>query len=411
MWWLALVAVFLLLLPGVWGNFWFLGLGLMAWIVASLLNRIWFWRVARTVRLDRNVQPQAFYGDVVDVEVIVHNGVRLPIPWFRLQDTVPANLKGIPRPEWLITVRSQEKLRLHYKLECKHRGRYLIGPLEGKIGTMLDIGREVNGDWQSWGKISRLVVYPQVIPLEKLLLPSRLPMGNMRTRQPLLPDPSRIAGVREYQSGDDPRQIDWRNTARQTQLMVKEFDRTRVLSMAIFLDLRPPDRQYAWTPMSENSIIVAASIANRAYDLKQPVGLFSNGFDPGWEKVVYKEGTLPEWGRPEMPPRNGGPWLYEIMERLAGIEHRPDAPLMDQLIGRWTSNLPWGSTIAVITYEPYPALVTELSRLRKAGFSVLAIFTAAGRHTSEGYEGIFALHVLGVKIYDISIPEQLGVPA
>ena len=71
-------------------------------------------------------------------------------------------------------------------------------------------------------------------------------------------------------------------------------------------------------------------------------------------------------------------------------------------------SMPWGSTIAVITFEPYPALVTELSRLRKAGFSVLAIFTASDRHTSQGFDGIFALHVLGVKIYDINQPEQLA---
>lgn len=409
MWWLILLAFFLLLLPGVWGNFWFLGVGLMAWIVVALLNRAWYWRISQTVRLNRTIQPQAFYGDIIEVELTIHNGVRLPIPWLRLQDTIPGYLKATPRPDWLVSVRNREKLHLNYKLECKRRGRYRVGPLEGKIGVLLDTGREASGDWQSWDKISRLVVYPQIVPLEKLLLPSRLPMGNMRTRQPLLPDPSRIAGVREYQPGDDPRQIDWRNTARQTQLMVKEFDRTRVLSLAIFLDLRPPDRQYAWQNIAETSIVAAASLANRAYDLKQAVGLFSNGFDPGWEKVNYKEGTLPDWARPEMPPHNGGPWLYEIMERLAGIEARPDALVMDQLIGRWTSKLPWGSTIAVVTFEPYPALVTELGRLRKAGFTVLAIFTAANRHSSEGYDGILSLHLLGVKIYDISQAEQLSV--
>lgn len=409
MWWLSLLLLLLLVLPGVWGNFWFLGLGLIAWLVALLLNRGWHWRLSRTVRLNRTLQPQAFYGDIVPVEVTIHNGIRLPVPWLRLQDTIPGYLKPTPRPEWLVSVRGQEKQRLKYILECKRRGRYLIGPLEGKIGVLLDTGREGGANWQSWNIVSRLVVYPQIVPLEQLLLPSRLPMGNMRTRQPLLPDPSRIAGVREYQSGDDPRQIDWRNTARQTQLMVKEFERTRVLSLAIFLDLRPPDRQYSWQKLAETSIIAAASLANRAYDLKQPVGLFSNGFDPGWEKVIYKEGTLPEWGRPEMRPRNGAAWLYEIMERLAGIEARPDALGLEHLIGKWTSKLPWGSTIALISFEPYPALVTELSRLRKAGFSVIAIFTAAEHHSSEGFDGIFALHLLGVRVYDISQPEQLSV--
>ncbi len=408
-WQLIVAFAVLVLIPVLWINFWLLGLAMLLIVLTLLGNRLWLWRAVRTTRIHRNAPEQAFQGDLVEIEVIVHNGGRLPLPWLQVMDYVPSNFKSTPRPEWLLSVRSQEKLRLTYTLECLRRGRYHLGPLEGKAGTLFDTSKEPGGEARRWEARSRLLVYPKLVPLEQLLLPSRLPMGNLRTRQPLLPDPSRIAGLREYQSGDDPRYIDWRSTARFNQLMVKQFERTRQVPLAILVDMRPPGLQYSWRQMAETSIIVAASLAYRANELHQPFGLYSNGYDPGWDGNVWDEKLPPEFGRPEMPPRNGTPWLYEVLDKLAGLETRVDAPGLEHLIGHWSSTLPWGATVALVGFEPYPALVTELSRLRRAGFTLLVVFAGANRHTSEGLEGLYGLWAMGIRVYDLADPAQLNV--
>ena len=410
MWWLLVAILGLLVFQGIWANFWLLGISLLLIIMVMLLNRAWLWQATRTTVIRREMSEQAFRGDTLEVTVIVHNGGKLPLPWLVLQDIVPGGgLAADPRPEWLLSVRSEEKRRLDYKLECKRRGRYRLGPFEGSVGGLLDTQGKESGKRMTWGARSRLTVYPEIVPLEQLLLPSRLPLGNLRTRQPLLPDPSRIAGLREYQPGDDPRYIDWRSTARLDQLLVKQFERTRFVPLAILLDLRPPSLAFTWRQVAEASVVVAASLASRANQLKQPFGLYSNGYDPGWEANPWDTTVPPEFGRPEMSPHSGTAWLYEMLDKLAGIEIRADAPPIEQLAGHWSSGLPWGATIALVSFEPYPALVTEIGRLRKAGYTVLAIFTGATGSSDEMLGAMYALRTMGVTIHDITYPGELNL--
>ncbi len=410
MWWLAIIGIVaLLVLQGIWLNYWLLGIAMLLLAVLTLSNRFWLWQASRNTRVTREVIERAFRGDTIEVRLTVHNGGKFPLPWLTLRDTVPNGLEIAEKPEWLLAVHGEEKRQLYYQLECRRRGRFQIGPLDAVAGVIFDTRSKESGTHLSWQNRSRLVVYPHIAPLEKLLLPSRLPLGNLRTRQPLLPDPSRIAGVREYQSGDDPRYIDWRNTARLGSLLVKQFERTRIVPLVVFLDLRPPDKSFAWRQIAEASIVVAASLASRMNELKQPFGLYSNGYDPGWEASSWDKSLPPEFGRPEMSPHTGTPWLYEILDKLAGIEIRPDAANLEQLIGRWSSKLPWGATIAFVSFEPYPDLVTEIGRLRKAGFTVMAIFTGANNHSDRAIAALDALRSLGIRTYDIVYPAELNL--
>jgi uncharacterized protein (DUF58 family) len=410
-----LFILILLLLPGLWQDFWLLGLAIMLLLAVNLLNRFWLVRATRKVKLSREIPEQAFTGDTLEVKVSAHNGGKLPLPWVNIYDFVPTGLNPTPRPEWLLTLRGEEKVNLSYSLECRRRGRYHVGPMEGSAGVIFDTEKDPSGRRLNWGARSRLTVFPQVVPLERLLLPSRLPLGNIRTRQPLLPDPSRIAGVREYVPGDDPRYIDWRNTARLDTLLVKQFERTRIIPLAIFLDLKPPNLAFSWRQAAEASISVAASLAVRANELRQSFGLYSNGYDPGWDEtsfwneVIRPEFLPPGEGRPEMRPRTGTVWLYEVLDKLAGIQVKPNGIALEMVAGHWSTTLPWGSTIAVISFQPYPELVTECSRLRRAGFTILPIFTGRGEYFSqETGDALEAIRALGMEPYEIKHPGELN---
>jgi uncharacterized protein (DUF58 family) len=134
---------------------------------------------------------------------------------------------------------------------------------------------------QSLTTVDYLTIYPHIVPLDQLGLPSRLPLGARRSDNPLLPDPSRLVGVRDYQPGDRLRDIHWRATARLGALQVKKFEPSQPLQVALFLDLdesaydfRTRDRA------SELAIVVTASLAADIVAQRQAVGLFSNGRDP-----------------------------------------------------------------------------------------------------------------------------------
>ena len=82
-----------------------------------------------------------------------------------------------------------------------------------------------------------LTVYPKIVPLTRVVLPTQSPMGTLRHHQPIFEDPSRIFGKREYVSGDSLRRVDWKSTASTGHLQVKLFEPSIALETVIFLDL------------------------------------------------------------------------------------------------------------------------------------------------------------------------------
>ncbi len=387
----------------------------LGWVLlaACLLSLLWQWRVLRAIKVRREMADHAFLDDLVPVKLTVSNSSRLPLPWLTLREAIPADLPLAPdssRPNWLLNLRSREQSHFSYTLWCKTRGRYTVGPAEGAAGVILEPGNDPVGERLSWPELNHLTVYPQIVPLEQLGLPSRLPLGNLKTRQPLLSDPSRIAGIRDYQPGDDPRHIDWRSSARLNTLQIKQFERSRQMPLAILLDMKLLDYQYARRIDSEVSIVVAASLANRANQLRQPFGLYSNGFDPffrSYQELLQIIATEPG---PAIGPRQGDAHLTHILDKLAGLQARQEAPPLESLISHWTSGLAWGATVVIVALEPTQGIVGEMLRLRKGGYSPVGIFTgqsAMYRATRQYHPA--QLRDLGLTVFEVSRASDLNV--
>src|SRR5205814_211439 len=102
------------------------------------------------------------------------------------------------------------EVELSYKLKPLMRGYYQIGPLVMESGDLFGLHRRYRVDADP----SFLLVYPRIVPLEGYDLASRRPIGEVRLSLRLYEDPTRISGVREYQSGDPLNRVHWRATAR-----------------------------------------------------------------------------------------------------------------------------------------------------------------------------------------------------
>ena len=88
------------------------------------------------------------------------------------------------------------------------------------------------------GNTDRLVVYPPLVPLEQLGIPSRDPFGDLSVRRHLFEDPVRVASTRDYTPGDPVRRIHWKSSARAARLQTRTFERTTSTDMVLFLDTR-----------------------------------------------------------------------------------------------------------------------------------------------------------------------------
>ncbi len=82
-------------------------------------------------------------------------------------------------------------------------------------------------------------------------------------------------GVKEYRSGESPRFINWRRSARTGQLVSNEMTQVAPPRLFIFVDTflleRTPDHQAA----VERTISMAASLVNHALDTGLAVGIFA----------------------------------------------------------------------------------------------------------------------------------------
>ncbi|MFN2190538.1 MAG: DUF58 domain-containing protein, partial [Candidatus Promineifilaceae bacterium] len=304
-----------------------------------LIGRFIIPRVVNKVVLMRNYNPNAFLGEQVEVHLTIANRSWLPVPWIRAEESIPPVLRIGDAVNQAMTLRSRGSTDLTYRVKAMKRGYYRLGPLITSAGDLFGI-REISGMLPP----DYLTVYPKIIPLSHLGLPSRLPYGTIPTGQRVFEDPARPLGVRDYKSGDSMRHINWKVSAHSDDLLVRTFEPVISLESLLVLNLNPDEySRRARYDSPDWAIIVAASIASHLNVQRQAVGLVTNGFDPlaymdedgggsfdpetgrleaakrsfrtrskDQEEIVQKKDSLAS-----IPPRAGRAHLMKILEKLA----------------------------------------------------------------------------------------------
>jgi uncharacterized protein (DUF58 family) len=251
-----------------------------------------------------------------------------------------------------------------------------------------------------------VIVYPKIIPLQDLALPSQSPFGIVPSRERIFEDPTRIQGVREYKPGDSLRRMDWKTSARTGSLQVRRYEPAISLETAVFLNLNSDDYAQRYRSQStELGIVVAASVAAHLTQRRQAVGLFTNGTDPF--ALPPAEGNVAPLV-PAHPPGKGREHLMAVLDLLARIERSSGdnvLPFLD-LLNRKSMGLPWGSTVIVITARDKEGLVDTLLSLRRRGLAVILVLTCPDRNHARvaeraGQIGVQTLRVWTEKELDV----------
>ena len=377
-----------------------------------LLSRLWTRRTVERLRVERRFTDHAFTGDQVSVDVTVQNAGWLPVPWLEVHESLPADLAVPPFHRQVLSLGPRQRRHLRYTLHCRRRGYHLIGPLTMHTGDLLGIVRHRRVEIAP----EHVIVYPRVVPLQQLGLPTRSPLVALPARTPLFEDPARVMGVRDYQRGDSPRRIHWTATASAGRLLVKQYQPAIARETLICLDMDREDygqrQQYT---ASELAIVAAASIANHVVSREGlPVGLLTQARDP----------LLDDRTRFFLPPRSERAHLMSLLEVLARIQLATETPppykgeqsgtfpykgkrsgtlpyegkqggTFADLLRRESVNLTWGATLAVITGRESQALLDTLVYLKRAGFAVALILVQPARPTPalQGRADLFGVPV------------------
>lgn len=336
-------------------------------------------RAMAKLQVKRNFHDHAFWGESLPITLQVTNHNRLGLPWLQLQESVALELRGSEATDHVMSLPGKETAEITYNVHARRRGYYKLGPLQIVTGDLFGLYQEQYGRVEP----SYFTVYPRLIPLAQLGLPSRLPFGTIASPQRLFADPARPLGVRDYQSGDSLRQINWKASAHTRHLLVKTYQPAISLETAILLNLN----QAAYNRRTrldtiEWAIEVAASLAAHLIEQRQAVGLITNGADPlqGANDQDFDEASgrlqrqqLAAGSRfVSITPRPGRNQLMRILERLARLEAIPTDEFADWL-HQACHALSWGTTLLVITTDGSEATCQALHRLVKVGLNPLLL--------------------------------------
>lgn len=333
-------------------------------VAVALLARAWSTYTARRIDITRRFESRCLHGEPIQIEIAVANRGFLPVPWLRVQDRLPVALAAGLRVERVISLGPRGEASFTIDLVGRQRGWYRLGPISVELGDVLGL----NLLRLERATDRHLIVHPKVVPVGALGLPSRLPFGDVRTRQRLFEDPARVAGVRDYQTGDSLRLVHWRTSAAIGRLQVRRHEPALTLLTLIALDLDPGRYEASATYYAtELAIEVAASLACRLVGLRQEVGLAANAGDPrrgaASTDAVY------------LPPRKGSGQLTTILDVLAGVQVGP-GPALTEVLARQHGALGWGATVVVVTGRIAPDLADAVRHLRRAGFSPTVVLVA-----------------------------------
>lgn len=360
-------------------------------LAAALVTKLWSRLCLKGVVCERRLnEHRAFPDDEVTLTLRVVNRKILPLPWVEVQDLVPASLGAAaqattsvgPVEAHSVTLAHSTPLLWYsaasftHRLTTLTRGYHPLGPLSVTTGDIF--GLHPNSLVQD--EIEHLIVYPRIHPLGKLGIPSLSLSGNAKSQLRMFEDPSRLAGVREYEPGDSPRRIHWKASARGRALQVKIFESTTDLKVDMFLAMdtfveSPPEDL-------ELAISTAASLAQHLLEREVQTGLFAN--------TVLADTHHPA----RIAAGSGTAHLTAILDALAKTTAQVDAPFID-FFDRERGELGFGGTLAFIVGEISPQIELLTADLARVGRNVLGFHL--GKHGQKSRPA-------GVSWYEIHRP-------
>ncbi|MBN1191916.1 MAG: DUF58 domain-containing protein [Dehalococcoidales bacterium] len=361
--------------------------------IARLWSRYSLQRLDFKRKLSSN---RVFFGENINFEITITNRKFIPLPWIHIQEEIPVEvtfLNGKTSTSHkvnrailsnFLSMGWYHRLTRRYHLQCLKRGIFEFGPVAISSGDPFGFFRNRTELEQQ----DRLLVFPRIMPLEDLGIPSRHPFGDLRVRRHIFEDPVQVMTTRDYVPGDPMKHIHWKSSARLQRLQSRVFEHTTTMDMAIFLDTRTVADALYWSLISpdylETGVLVAASLANYASENGFKTGFYAN------EYYWYSDRLI------KLPPSNHPDQLKEVLEALAQVRGLSSISA-EKMLDREARLISWETTLVLISAVPTSGLISALKRYQRAGRRVALILIGdAGTTAAAAVKGE------GIMIYRVS---------
>jgi uncharacterized protein (DUF58 family) len=247
------------------------------------------WRTPGAVKLtaERKLSAERiFSGEEVLVTLTVKNEGHT-LDEVLLEDLLPDRLEVVDGSNrYLARLPDGESITWTYTIRGK-RGYFMLHEVQATAHDALGIStakQVISTDGQ-------LFIVPPVLRLRRVSIRPR------RTRIFSGTIPAHQGGpgveffdVREYQTGDSPRAINWRLTARHQQnIFANQYEQERVVDVGIILDGRRRTTEFGNRSLFEHSVMATAALVDSFLSAGNRVGLLFYGKQSYW--------TMPGYGK------------------------------------------------------------------------------------------------------------------
>jgi uncharacterized protein (DUF58 family) len=307
-----------------------------------LITFFWTRSLVQNVAVHRVLRTKwCVVGDTVQEDFVMRNDGRLPALWLEVRDesTIPHY-----HPGTVETLGGLDERRWTSRAVCRRRGKFRLGPLRVLTGDPFGI---FQGS-VTYNSETNFMVYPQLLELPGLPMPSGTAAGSSRSSLRTLHVTTDAFGIRDYAPGDSLHRIHWLSTARSGELRSKEYDLEPSGNLWVVLDL---DAAVHYGEDEESTeeygVKLAAALIHRAMRENKSVGLVAYGA----EKIVIQ-------------PSKGQRHLWRMLEQLALTSANGRTPL-NKVMADVNSTLGKGLSVVVITPSTDPSWLHSLALVRQ----------------------------------------------
>ena len=271
---------------------------LIAIIIHKIQYYIYLYNWHRNLSVDFKFKDEyIFEGEKTKIKETFINRKFLPLWWMRVQYAVSSYIEFEDEvnksPNEKTNFKSEELSLLGYeKLERekdivgRRRGYYHINNMEILSSDVFVTDKFLLKSENT----QHLYVFPTMVDEERFNVQFRKLLGEVVTRRQIVSDPYERKGIRDYNTYDTMKDINWGATARTGELKVNVYDYTSSQEVVIFLSVQ---KENAWVPdeVIEESIRIANTLYRYFYEMGIKVSLVSDAVDDNGNNMCFSYST------------------------------------------------------------------------------------------------------------------------
>lgn len=285
-----------------------------ALLLYILQERIYekYWN--KNLSLDLSIsKDSAIEGEELTLQEVITNRKFLPLPilqvkfmtsrYLEFQDMDNSRVSDHYYRNDMVSIMMYQRLTKSYTFLCTKRGYYTINRMDVVSANLFKTHEQV----EMYDLNITLYVYPKPVDFIKFNAVFSKMIGTVLTKRFINEDPFEFCNIREYQTYDNLKTINWKASAKTGSLKVNVHDYTSSQQVRILINTEP-ETIWKYDDLNEESIRIASALAQTFISQGVPVALYSNGKD-----IITKETV-------EVPAGSGGNHYKTIQEALARID-------------------------------------------------------------------------------------------